>query len=75
MFKFFLLIYLFFLATSLRIPALTTEKEKGYFEDRRPASNVDPYLCTAIMVDTCLLNSKYCKDLMKLYSDSVENNF
>ena len=71
----FFIIIVCFLATSLRIPALTSEKEKGYFEDRRPASNVDPYLCTAIMVDTCLLNSKYCKDLMKLYNDSLENNF
>lgn len=54
---------------------MTTDKEKGYFEDRRPASNVDPYLCTAIMVDTCILKSKYCKELIGLYSDSIENNF
>ena len=74
-FHFFSFLFFLCIATSIRIPAMTTEKEKGYFEDRRPASNVDPYLSTAIMVDTCLLKSKYCKDLMKLYTDSTENNF
>ena len=30
--------------TSIRIPVETAEKNYGYFEDRRPASNCDPYL-------------------------------
>ena len=29
---------------------------KGYFEDRRPSSNCDPYRVTEIMVKTCVLN-------------------
>lgn len=46
--------------SSIRIPVVTMDAKKGYFEDRRPASNIDPYLATAILVDTCVLNSKYC---------------
>nr|AHJ10960.1 cytosolic glutamine synthetase 1 isoform 2 [Lemna minor] len=33
-----------------------TEKEgKGYFEDRRPASNMDPYVVTSMVAETTLL--------------------
>ena len=28
----------------------------GYFEDRRPAANIDPYLATAIIAKTCCTN-------------------
>ena len=39
---------------SVRVPNKTLDDEKGYFEDRRPSSNMDPYLvCTALM-DTIL---------------------
>jgi glutamine synthetase len=44
---------------SVRIPVYTLELNKGYYEDRRPASNMDPYLVTAIIVDTTVLDSKY----------------
>jgi glutamine synthetase len=40
---------------SIRIPRDTEKEKKGYFEDRRPASNSDPYLVTAkIFETTCL---------------------
>ena len=29
--------------TSVRIPNSTAQEKKGYFEDRRPAANADPY--------------------------------
>jgi glutamine synthetase len=38
--------------TSVRIPNQTAFDKKGYFEDRRPASNVDPYLACAIIAKT-----------------------
>ncbi len=38
--------------TSIRIPAQATIEGKGYFEDRRPASNCDPYLVTERMLKT-----------------------
>jgi glutamine synthetase len=41
---------------SARIPRTTEADKKGYFEDRRPASNCDPYLVTMQVVKTCVLN-------------------
>ena len=37
---------------SVRIPMLTTQHGKGYFEDRRPAANMDPYQVCAILIET-----------------------
>ena len=39
--------------TSIRIPAQAIVEGKGYFEDRRPASNCDPYLVTSTIFKTC----------------------
>lgn len=40
---------------SVRIPRQAKLEGKGYFEDRRPASNMDPYLVTSkIFQTTCL---------------------
>jgi len=41
---------------SVRIPRQAKLEGKGYFEDRRPASNMDPYLVTAKIVKTTLLD-------------------
>jgi glutamine synthetase len=40
--------------TSIRIPVETSNNQKGYFEDRRPASNCDPYKVAHIMLETIL---------------------
>ena len=40
---------------SIRIPRLTVQNKKGYFEDRRPSSNMDPYLVTSKIAETTLL--------------------
>ena len=40
---------------SVRIGNDTISNNRGYFEDRRPASNCDPYLVTSIIFDTCCL--------------------
>jgi len=40
---------------SIRIPRDAERDGKGYFEDRRPASNMDPYVVTAKVFDTCCL--------------------
>lgn len=40
---------------SVRIPRTTKMENKGYFEDRRPASNMDPYVVTSkIFKTTCI---------------------
>ncbi|MEU4338622.1 glutamine synthetase [Micromonospora lupini] len=38
---------------SVRIPWQVEVDQKGYIEDRRPNANVDPYVVTRLMVDTC----------------------
>jgi len=40
---------------SVRIPRDTEKDKCGYFEDRRPASNMDPYVVTAKIFDTSCL--------------------
>ena len=40
---------------SVRIPRFTERDKKGYLEDRRPASNMDPYLVTSKIAETTLL--------------------
>lgn len=40
---------------SIRIPRETWNKKYGYLEDRRPASNMDPYVVTAKIAETILL--------------------
>lgn len=42
--------------TSIRIGYETHKNQKGYFEDRRPASNIDPYIVTSMIFETCILN-------------------
>lgn len=37
---------------SIRIPRQCAKEDRGYFEDRRPASNADPYQVTGIIVET-----------------------
>lgn len=38
--------------TSIRIGNLVKKEGKGYFEDRRPASNMDPYEVASIILET-----------------------
>jgi glutamine synthetase len=43
--------------SSVRIPRGTEAKGKGYYEDRRPAANIDPYVVSASLFSvTCLDN-------------------
>ena len=43
-------------SASIRIPSETKTNKKGYFEDRRPSSSMDPYLVTSILFKTTCLN-------------------
>jgi len=42
--------------TSIRIPNSVNNAKCGYFEDRRPAANIDPYLATSKLFETCCLD-------------------
>lgn len=43
-------------AVSVRVPRGVATAGKGYFEDRRPSSNCDPYAVCDALIRTCLLN-------------------
>mmetsp|Transcript_67413 Transcript_67413/g.140483 ORF Transcript_67413/g.140483 Transcript_67413/m.140483 type:complete len:397 (+) Transcript_67413:62-1252(+) len=40
-------------AVSVRVGNETAQAGKGYFEDRRPSSNMDPYVVTSAIFGTC----------------------
>ncbi|KAL1202708.1 Glutamine synthetase cytosolic isozyme 1-3 [Cardamine amara subsp. amara] len=40
---------------SVRVGRDTEKEGKGYFEDRRPASNMDPYVVTSMIAETTIL--------------------
>lgn len=40
---------------SIRVGRDTEKAGKGYFEDRRPASNMDPYVVTSMIAETTIL--------------------
>lgn len=41
---------------SVRIPRVAEAEGKGYFEDRRPSSNMDPYVVTSRIIKTTVLD-------------------
>lgn len=43
-------------SASIRIPRTVGQERKGYFEDRRPSANCDPFSVTEALIRTCLLN-------------------
>ncbi|CAH1436936.1 unnamed protein product [Lactuca virosa] len=40
---------------SIRVGTETAKEGKGYFEDRRPGSNMDPYVVTSMIAETTIL--------------------
>ena len=55
-------------AASFRIPTSTAhDNGKGYIEDRRPASNMDPYLVCAMLVDSGVNAVSHSDDLLTAY--------
>ncbi|XP_048136147.1 glutamine synthetase leaf isozyme, chloroplastic isoform X7 [Rhodamnia argentea] len=40
---------------SIRVGRATEKQGKGYLEDRRPASNMDPYVVTSLLAETTIL--------------------
>ena len=53
--------------SSVRIPTSTASEKKGYFEDRRPAANCDPYLVGGMLVDTTILKGKFGEEMVNAY--------
>ncbi|CAJ1358284.1 unnamed protein product [Effrenium voratum] len=45
-------------AASIRIGCKVAQRDCGYYEDRRPAANMDPYLVSQLLVETTLLRKE-----------------
>ena len=43
-------------SASVRIPNTVVDDKCGYFEDRRPASNCDPFITTTLIYGTCCID-------------------
>ena len=55
-------------AASFRIPTSTAAANgKGYIEDRRPASNIEPYLVAAVILSSGCLDGKGTDELVSHY--------
>lgn len=55
-------------AASFRIPTSTAAANgKGYIEDRRPASNIDPYIVGSLILSTSCLNSNGIEPMVEHY--------
>ena len=57
---------------SVRIPTMVLKDEKGYFEDRRPSSNCDPYLVTSKLFETTVIKKDFLQNVAN--SDDVRVN-
>ena len=57
---------------SIRVPNQTVTEGKGYFEDRRPASNMDPYIVTSLLLE--LTSSEEKKPLQESTEESSEKS-
>ena len=57
---------------SVRIPQNVMVEKCGYLEDRRPASNCDPYVVASKMVETVVLgDKKSCNEESGVVAESV----
>ena len=54
---------------SIRVPLATSENWKGYVEDRRPASNGDPYRITNVIAESIKVAEELYKTLHNMYSE------
>jgi len=53
--------------SSCRIPRTTDNNGKGYYEDRRPAANMDPYVVSAALFSSTCLDSFGLNELESHY--------
>lgn len=54
-------------AASVRISTNVNKKGYGYLEDRRPGSNMDPYIVSALLLDIAQNNGKHVNYIKECY--------
>lgn len=60
---------------SIRIPAKTAINWKGYLEDRRPASNANPYKIVKVLIETLDMADELNETLHNMFSNVNTKNF
>ena len=55
---------------SIRVPLSTASSWNGYLEDRRPASNADPYRIVKVILDSL----KFADELMLMKTNMIETH-
>ena len=59
---------------SVRVPTQTYYDKTGYIEDRRPSSNMDPYIVTSLLANTVILKGKEINLTTQVPMDSSNIN-
>lgn len=54
---------------SIRIPSVVGKSGRGYYEDRRPAANIDPYVVSSVLFSITELNSQGFDEMEQHYKD------
>jgi glutamine synthetase len=60
-------------SSSVRVPNDTFYDQKGYFEDRRPASDSDPYVVTSSLIALSLGQIDMLHNLVQHYNSQPNN--
>jgi glutamine synthetase len=57
---------------SVRVPRMTALHGKGYYEDRRPSSDIDPYLSTSALYDAAVLGgTQHMKNMLEFVKENA----
>jgi glutamine synthetase len=60
-------------SASVRIPtSVKADNGKGYIEDRRPASDIDPYIVASIIIDTTTNDVSLADPMVNHYGDYIK---
>lgn len=57
---------------SIRIPRVTEKNGRGYYEDRRPASNMDPYVVSSSLLSITSFDNFGLDGLERHYKNFIE---
>ena len=60
---------------SIRVPMSTAKEWKGYIEDRRPASNANPYEIIKVISETIEMANELAETTHRMYSNVDMKNF
>lgn len=52
---------------SVRIPQSTKDEGRGYYEDRRPAANLDPYVVSGMIFSATCLGGSHVSEFASQY--------